>query len=461
MKKLILFIIIIASFSIPNFAQYQICPDAIAFPVKTGCEIEALPEGPCVRMGSVVYSSTHQSLVTYNGTNWTLPNGSSMSAASNALTNVQNISLGTQAQDDAAYFGFSGAISEHYAVLSAPGIVSTNANYSGAIYIFKKNLYGIWTQVAVILNTPQTPYAYSDANSPVTFGRSIDISGNNIIVGSYYANTSITTGNNVNFFQIDPATNVVTHQGTFTNSLPNGNGDIGWGVKISGNYAIAPERPAYLYTCTTSPPLPATLNLRIYKKTGNLWTLNTILPIGKSINGANIDGDLISLTRTTSACAINLDVYKLNTNTNTWSSPPYITVPNIPFLASSGSMSRCGNIVKILFTKQAGNSGELLGNVYSLNTSTNSISSPVSMYHTVYTTNFPPFANGTSYIYNGNAFVGYEISGGNQGQNGYLNNGYQIPNHENRPRVIDADFGNLMYCSSGPYGYRVVIGKVF
>jgi hypothetical protein len=455
MKKHILFIIIIASFSKKNFAQYQICPDAIAFPVKTGCEIEALPEGPCVRMGSVVYSSSHQSLVTYNGTNWTLPNGSSMSAASSAITNVQNISLGTQAQDDAAYFGLTGAISDRYAVLSAPGIASGNANYFGAIYIYKKNISGLWTQVASILNTASTPYVLSGTSNSVFFGRSIDISGNNIIVGSYSPNTSITTGKNINFFNIDPITNVVTHEGTFTH--PTG-GDIGAGVKISGDYAIAPERPDPLFVCG---PGVATLNLRIYKKTGNLWALNTILPIGKTINGACIDGDLIALTRTTSACLTNVEVYRLNTNTSTWSS--YVTVANTSLLASVGSMSRCGTIVKILFTKSAGASGATFGLVYNLNTSTNSIAQTTDFNTYIYPVggNIPPFPNGASYIYNGNAFIGYEISGGNSAQNGYLSNGYQIPNHENRPRVIDADFGNLMYCSSGPYGYRVVIGKVF
>jgi hypothetical protein len=452
MKKCLLLIIFFASFCSKNLAQYQICPEAIAFPIKTGCEIEALPEGLCVRMGSVVYSSTHQALVTYNGTNWTLPNGNSMSATPPFFTNVQNITLGSQAIDDAAAFGLSGAISERYAILSAPVVTSGNANYLGAIYIYKKNMNGLWTQVASILNTPQNPYSYSDSNNPVTFGRSIDISGNNIIVGSYGANS---TGSNINFFNIDPATNVVTHQGTFTQ--PSG-GDIGSGVKISGDYAIAPERTPTNFVCGAGVP---TLNLRIYKKTGNSWALNNTIAVGKTINGACIEGDLIALTRTTSACVTNVEVYKLNVNTSTWSS--YVTVPNISVLAVSGSISRCGNIVKILFTKGAGASGATFGLVYTLNTSTNSIAQTTDFNTYIFPVNgnIPPFPNGISYIYNGTSIIGYEISGPNSGQNGYISIGYLIPNHENRPRVIDADFGNLMYCSSGPNGYRVVIGKIF
>jgi len=455
MKTYILLITFIASFCSKSLAQYQICPEAIAFPIKSGCEIEALPEGLCVRMGSVVYSSTHQSLVTYNGTNWTLPNGSSMSAYPPFFTNVQNITLGSQAIDDAAYFGLSGAISERYAVLSAPGVASGNANYFGAIYIYKKNMNGLWTQVASILNTASTPYVVSGTSNSVFFGRSIDISGNDIIVGSYSPNTSITTGKSINFFHIDPATDVVTHQGTFTH--PSG-GDIGSGVKISGSYAIAPERPDPTFVCGAGVP---TLNLRIYKKTGNSWALNNTLAVGKTINGACIDGDLIALTRTTSACATNVEVYKLNTNTSTWS--PYVTVPSVSILATMGSMSKCGNMTKILFTKGAGASGATFGLVYTLNTNTNSIAQTTDYNTYIFPVNgnIPPFPNGTSCIYNGTPLIGYEISGGNSGQNGYISNNYQISNHENRPRVIDADFGNLMYCSSGPNGYRVVIGKVF
>lgn len=457
MKKYLLFFVFIVSFCSENLAQYRICPEAIAFPVKTGCEIEALPESQCVRMGSVVYSSTHQALVTYNGTNWTLPNGSSISVPLPTLGNVQTITLGSQTQDDAAYFGTSGAISDRYAVVSAPGVISNNPNYFGVIYIYKKNNLGVWTQVATIENNQSTQYVASGASNSVFFGRSIDISGNDIVVGSYSPNTSITGGKKIHFFSIDPATNAVTLTGTFTH--PSG-GDIGWGVKISGNYAIAPERPDPMFVCATNgvPNPNPTLNLRIYKKIGNTWALNTTLPIGKTINGANIDGDIISLTRTTSNCSTHLETYRLNLSTSTWSA--YVQLINMPFQAFSGSMSRCGDIVQILFTKSAGNSGELLGQIYSLNTSTNMISLQRNLTHTVYTANFPPFANGTSCIYNGVAVIGYEISGGNSGQNGYITN-YQIPNHENRPRVIDADFGNLIYCSSGTYGNRVVIGKMF
>lgn len=452
MKKYLLLIVLIASFATSNFAQYQICPEAIAFPVKTACEIEALPEGPCVRMGSVVYSSTHQKLATYNGINWILSNGSSISRNASVIAD-QTITLGTQAQNDAAYFGTAGAISERYAVLSAPGI-SHGSGYFGSIFIYKQNNLGLWARVATIENTSTNNYVSSGINNDVFFGRSIDISGNDIIVGSYSPNTSITTGKKVHFFSIDPATNAVSLLNTFTH--PTG-GDIGSGVKISGNYAIAPERPDPAFVCGGGVP---TLNLRIYQKTGNTWILNNTIAVGKTINGANIDGDLISLTRTTSACVTNLEVYRLNTSTSTWL--PYVTVPNISVLATMGSMSRCNNIVKILFTKGAGASGATFGLIYTLNTTTNSITQTTDLNNYIFPLGgvIPPFPNGTSYIYNGKEIIGYEMSGASFYLNGNVL-GYQIGGHENRPRVIDVEFGNMLYCSSGPNGFRVVIGRIY
>jgi hypothetical protein len=468
MKKYLLFFVFIVSFCSENLAQYRICPEAIAFPVMSGCAINALQESDCIRMGSTIYSNTHQSLVTYNGSSWTLSNGTPLSPSSPSLSNTQYLTLGTQAQDKAAGFGYSAAISDRYAVVSAP-FFQHPSGYYGSIYVYKKNNLGNWTQIAIIENNSTNHYTipYNSAYAS-WFGRSVDISGNNIIVGSYPPYTIYDEGGQIDFFSIDPATDVVSFQNTFFNQTPGA--DFGFGVKISGNYAIAPERPLVNYVCSSTSP---NLKLRIYKKTGNSWALNTTFTVGKDIAGASIDGDLISLAQTTSACVVNLITYKLTGTI--WS--PYLSLLNIGFTPISGSIYRCGANVSLLYTKRAGNSGATYGSHFKLNTTTNSISTAKIYNDYVFTnSNIPAFPSGVSLTYEGFDVTGYEIAG--IGANGYLRfidnqtstfpsiNTFQMASHNNRPVVIDAENGNLIYCSnpslsSNNDDWKVLIGKIF
>jgi hypothetical protein len=468
MKKFLLIFTVSLILSKSIYAQYRICPEAIAFPIMSGCEINALQESDCIRMGSTLYSSSHQSLVTYNGSSWILSNGTPLASSSPSVNSVQFLTLGTQIQDNAAGFGYSAAISDRYAVVSAPSI-QHQPSHRGSVYIYRKNSSGIWTQVAVIENNSSNNYINTGTSTyPNWFGRSVDISGNNIIIGSFPTMNSTETGGQIHFFNIDPNTNTVSALNSFTNQTAGA--DFGYGVKISGNYAIAPERPLVNYTCSSSSP---DLRLRIYKKTGNTWALDNTFTIGKNISGANIDGDLISLVQTNSACNTNLITYKLTGNV--WSS--YSSFSNLGFTPICGSMYRCGGNVSLLFTKRAGASASTYGQHFKLNTTTNALSLARTYNDYVYSSSSTPaFPSGVSLTYEGFDTIGLEIAGASA--NGFLkfyNNQivgfpyagqYQMPSTDNRPVVIDAENGNLIYCSNPSLSpnvdnYKVIIGKIF
>ena len=471
MKKILLIFGCVLMINCTNYAQdilqYRICPEAIAFPVMSGCSINALQESDCVRMGSTVYSSSNQSLATYNGSSWILSNGQPLSSTTPSISNVQSLTLGNQTLDNTSAFGYVAAISDKYAVVSAPNI-QFQTGFTGAVYVFKKNSSGNWLQVAVIQNDATGNY-YSTAT--LQFGRSVDVSGNNIIVGSHPRNTLSGTGGAVHFFSIDPITNAVTFQNTFTSQ--NAGSDFGFGVKISGDYAIAPERALTNYVCSGASP---NQYLRIYKKSGNNWIADTPILVGKDIMGANIEGDLIALTRTTSACLVNLNTYKLIANVWTAST----VYPNLGFTPSYGSIYRCGANVSLLYTREAGASGGTFGNHFKLNMNTSAITLARNYNDYIYSGgSIPPFPRGPSVTYEGIDMIGYEISGGASAQNGYIrlvNNQvssfaglgqYAMPSNLSiRSAVIDAAAGNFIYCSNPSLSgntddYRVIIGKLF
>ena len=417
MKKYLLFIFLNVVFVHLGQAQYRLCSEAIAFPVMSGCAINALQESDCIRMGSTLYSSTHQRLATYNGSSWILSDGTPLSPSTPSINDVQYLTLGTQTQDNAAGFGYAAAISDRYAVVSAP-FIQHQTGYWGSVFIFKKNNTGIWSQVAVIENNSSNHFintGTSTSTNNAWFGRSVDISGNNIIVGTFPPYSIYEEGGQINFFTIDPATDAVSTQNSFFHQTVGA--DFGYGVKISGNYAIAPERPLVNYTCSSSSP---DLRLRIYKKTGNTWALDNTFTVGKNISGASINGDLISLAQTNSACTVNLITYKLIGTT--WT--PYSSFPNIGFTPISGSIYRCGANVSLLYTSRAGGSGATYGEHFKLNTTTNLLSLAKTYNDYVYSANnIPAFPSGASLTYEGFDVIGLEIAGASyNGKLRFVNN---------------------------------------
>jgi hypothetical protein len=132
-------------------------------------------------------------------------------------------------------FGLSVAVSGNTIVVGAPG-EDTRVNISGgqslgnsngAAYVFVTNNGGItWTQQAKLLATPN-----SDVD---TFGYSVDIDGDTIIVGVPLGDGAVNSGEITIF---DRTGTTWTQTQTF--SLGTSNFRLGDVVKISGNIAVA------------------------------------------------------------------------------------------------------------------------------------------------------------------------------------------------------------------------------
>lgn len=74
------------------------------------------------------------------------------------------------------YFGYSVAVSEDMAVVGAQRSPAAGKNYAGAIYVFQKDNQGVWQ--------PKQKEQPAELAASDSFGNSVDIKGNQVIVGS-------------------------------------------------------------------------------------------------------------------------------------------------------------------------------------------------------------------------------------------------------------------------------------
>ncbi|UCH79645.1 MAG: hypothetical protein JSW20_07760 [Nitrospiraceae bacterium] len=136
----------------------------------------------------------------------------------------------SQNPDANDHFGISVAISNEFAVIGATGDDDANTN-SGAIYIFR-NINNTWTPVTKILSP--------DAATDDFFGISVAISGNYVIAGATFADTTQTDTGAAYIFEWTG-----TSWGTGTNITPsnlNNRDFFGTAVSIDDNYAIVGAR---------------------------------------------------------------------------------------------------------------------------------------------------------------------------------------------------------------------------
>ena len=146
------------------------------------------------------------------------------------------------------YYGWSVAMSGNYAIVSA----ANEETSSGKAYI-----YNVTT--GALVHTLDNPNDYDDGYKPAVdhFGYSVAMSGNYAIVSAIYENDA--GGNNSGKAYIfDVTTGLRVH--TLNNPNDYGtsyNDEFGWGVAMSGNYAIvgapfdAPGGKAYVFDVTT------------------------------------------------------------------------------------------------------------------------------------------------------------------------------------------------------------------
>jgi predicted DNA-binding protein with PD1-like motif len=159
---------------------------------------------------------------------------------SGTFSEIQKIVASDRVNDD--IFGWSVAISGNHAIVGAyredqDENGANTLNSSGSAYIFELDEgSGTFSEIQKIVA--------SDRHSNDFFGYSLDISGNNIIVGAYGededengANQEFTAGS-AYIFELDEGSGTFTESQKIVASDRAGGDSFGWSVAISGNYAI-------------------------------------------------------------------------------------------------------------------------------------------------------------------------------------------------------------------------------
>ncbi len=142
-----------------------------------------------------------------------------------AWSQVQKLTASDAAADDA--FGWSVAISGNYAVIESRDYAA--ANTAGSAYVFERNMSGAWNEVQKL--------TASDAAALDSFGSSVAISGNYIIVGAYGNDDNGSSSGSAYIFERNMGGTWNQVQ-KITASDAATNDRFGYSVSISGNYAI-------------------------------------------------------------------------------------------------------------------------------------------------------------------------------------------------------------------------------
>ncbi len=123
------------------------------------------------------------------------------------------------------YYGYSVCISGDYAVVGAYGD-DDKGGASGSVYIYERNADGIWEYAAKL--------TASDGEAGDTFGYSVSIDGDHVIVGSYYDDN----GSGSVYIYERSADGIWGNEIKLTATDPDDYDYFGHSVSISGNYAI-------------------------------------------------------------------------------------------------------------------------------------------------------------------------------------------------------------------------------
>ena len=134
--------------------------------------------------------------------------------------------------DDAGtsdYFGWSVSIENDEIAVGAPLYDVSGGTNQGAVYIFRSNSSGIWSQTQRI--------EASDAAGSDRFGWDVSLSGDWLLVGSPLADSPAANSGAAYAFRRDSSGNWIEQQKLSPGDLQSSD-DFGWSVSISGNYAV-------------------------------------------------------------------------------------------------------------------------------------------------------------------------------------------------------------------------------
>ncbi len=147
-------------------------------------------------------------------------------------TQTAKLTASDREQND--YFGFAAAISGEEVIVGAYGD-DDNGDNTGSVYVFEKPSAG-WdnmTQMAKLTVSDTTDFTY--------FGRSVSISGNDIVAGAIFGvnETNEETGTIYIFQKPETGWTDTTETSTLLASDGNEGDHFGCSVDISGNYLVA------------------------------------------------------------------------------------------------------------------------------------------------------------------------------------------------------------------------------
>jgi hypothetical protein len=297
-------------------------------------------------IGLLIFDTSKSSLYMYDGQNW-LPLLPSNIDASPFLTR--------EPSDDGAYgFGFSTDIEGDWAVIGAPFAYIEGKAYQGAVYLFRKS-NGNWLQSTKIIA--------NDGNAGDNFGWSVDLSGNDLVIGAtgvnntagvvyIYRRTTVSVfGNTANLWLFQTKVTASDSSNYF-----------GVSVAIDGDIAVVSCSPSYkryvferinnnwTQTMILQPNFssnislsgsyivlgsndPYTRKVAVYVKGGGTWFLQTeIIPNSGHIEDGfgsitSISGDYVFIGAPNSY-ENRGRVYIYQRNANTWTSQAILVLPN-------------------------------------------------------------------------------------------------------------------------------------
>ena len=232
--------------------------------------------------------------------------------------NVQKITTSDGANFD--YFGISVAIYDNYLIAGASGD-DDSGNFSGSAYVYEKDAMGVWGNEQKLMA--------SDGSNGDTFGRSVSIFGDYLVVNSIDDNDNGSNSGSAYVYEKD-AMGIWTDEQKITASDGANDDRFSWSVDISGDNLVmgAPfhDDPAlvsgsvYAYSLATSPcTSPCTLNLscppdKVVGTDPGLCqgTIDYLDPIVSSNDDATCSPVLTQTSGVTQGDIVSIGVYTLD-----------------------------------------------------------------------------------------------------------------------------------------------------
>jgi hypothetical protein len=208
-------------------------------------------------IGLLVFDTDEKTLYMYDGSRWMgfLPQ-------SDISRPAVNFTFAPDTNDDTLFNGYAVSVWDQFAVVGAPGRSVNNKANTGCAYVYKKTM-GTWQHFTTL-------YPSASDGDTATFGISVSVCGNNMIIGAPYHKNNTGKRAGAAYIYSYNGTNWENTQvinGTFEGA------EFGAVVDISqfGNYAAISEPKVTIGSYIN------TGVVRVYNKSGNQFVQQSIL----------------------------------------------------------------------------------------------------------------------------------------------------------------------------------------